>query len=338
MKLKFFFYELKRSIWPMVILTILGLLINIPAIITEDYSGLYANTNLNNFMVFLSIACVVTPVYEFAFLNKKRSIDNYYSLPLKRQSIIMFKFTCGYIKILLSYSITFFIGFMFIVIRHFNFYIEYYLSFYFLSVLLGLSLYAFFTFIYTRANSIIDGIIFIVFYLFIFTIVLNSVRELFYDLFNINFGRLFYDFSPFNPLSKLASMYDKLIKYGSLASVPGGYGIKNDWIYYLIWSIFGSAALVGLYFSPIYDKAERAEQVSNSYFGYRLIIPIGTVLFLYNLNLKPFRYASEFALIAIYAFIVLTLYIIYQRTFKLSLKYWLIYLATIIIGFVLTSL
>src|SRR5690606_5705809 len=97
-------------------------------------------------------------------------------------------------------------------------------------------------------------------------------------------------------------------------------------------------SIVGLIYSAKIDKAERAEQISESYFGYKILIPLSSILFIYVGEFRLQTYSYEFILLALFIGGALALYIIYKRTFRLSYKDWFICIGSIVIGLLLNIL
>lgn len=334
---KYFKYELKKAIWPTIILTILGILIYIPILASSNFvRDVYYNpkTNIGTITTFLAIVCTVVPIYEFRFLMKKRSIDQLYSLPIKRESLILCKLVAGYLKILIAYSIAFFLGLLVIIMKGHSFNLQYYIPLFFMSIIFGLFLYGFNCFIFSRANTIIDGIIFIFFYIFAVFLIILFVLVFLEKLVLIeNIDYYYFGFS-YSPLVLINNYYDSLIAASDF--FPKNY--DNNWISYVIWIIVGITSFVGIYISPKYDKAERAEQISNSYFGYSVIIPVYLFLLIFVFEINPFRQPYQIMIIALLFGASIIGYIIYLRTFKLKLKYWIIVAIIVIVGIIASIL
>ncbi len=332
MTLKYFKYELKKSIWPMIILTIMGSLLYIPQLIAYR---LDTRPSLINITLFLINACLIVPIYEFSFLTKKRSVDYYYSLPVKRSSIVLFKLIAGFIKILISYTVVFFLGLLIIVLKENSYYILYFFVYYLVSIFVAMFLYSFISFIFVRANTIIDGILFTILINVAVLLLVLSIDKLMYDLFTIDFIVNVADLTFFQPFMLIRDFFEELIYYGSVSMVPLRASLIGKYHLFIIWFLIAIASVFGLLYSTKVDKAERAEQISNSYFGYRILIPLITVTLIYATNINPFEYISYFVIFAVIMGGILVLYIIYQRTFKLKLKYWIIFTATAIFGILL---
>ena len=333
MTISFLKHELKKSLWPTILLTIIGCLIYIPTLarsnfnIINEYHNVVPSPQIGIIVIFLCIICTIVPVYEYTFLMKKRSVDQYYSLPIKRSSIIAIKFVCGYFKIFISYTITFFLGLIVISLKENSYFLNYYFSFYFYTILLAFILYSFF---FSRANTIVDGIIFINLYIFIFSLVLINIKDFFRDVLNVIIFRITTLEVPYSPLINITEYYDTLIRYGSSG------GQYEHWRSYLLWSIIGVLSFIGLIYVTKFDKAENAEQVSDSYFGYRIMIPLYLISILYSV--KPFSNRINIVSSAVFFCAGLVGYVIYRRTFKLQVKYWLILIGSFIFSLLISTI
>jgi ABC-type transport system involved in multi-copper enzyme maturation permease subunit len=299
--LKYFKYEFKKSLWPIIILTVLGALVYIPTLISADFtlnnSIFKQDTRLGLMGVYLSIVCTLVPVYEFSFLMKKRSIDEFFAMPIKRINIMACRFISGYVKILISYAIVYFAG-MFVVFSKVNdFYMIHYLPYFFYSSLLGLALYAFNSFIFTRANTTVDGIIFIILYIFMFSLVYTSIIQMVRDFHYVIKTDLSFAF-PYTPIINLTGYYNRMIQYGTIDPAIEYLSINrfNFSTSYTLWSIIGVLSLAGLFCGALFDKAERAEQISDSYFGYRIVIPLYLVMIYYTIQMNPFQNGLYFVI------------------------------------------
>ena len=104
------------------------------------------------------------------------------------------------------------------------------------------------------------------------------------------------------------AMSDLIARYENVALLP---------LTFVIMPILGAVGYVLLFLLLPYEKGENAEQISDSWFGYKLLIPTYTA-FLLALNLNTFD-MIWFCTIAVAA-IVAT--VVYQRKFKFHLKWW----------------
>jgi len=314
---KYIKYELKRTMWPTVIMSILGIIICVPSLISVKR---YQDSAFLTSIAYFLYACVIgIVIYQFSFLMKKRSVDEFYALPLKREKIILLKFLVGYIDIAIAYTVTFFMSFISIANRFVNILnLEYFFPFYILTLLSSLGIYAFYAFIYMRGNTVIDGVIFMILYNFVFYLFEDVIRLFILNVFDkytqINFSLL-----PSWAFDVLIEKYASLIENGINVQTP----ILGGTIF---WSIIFLASLIGIYFSTKLDKAERAEQISETYFGYKILIPIYFIGTLYSLDIDS-SIASDPFYISYYAiFFAISIIgmVIYKRTFKLKLKTWIL--------------
>ena len=91
---RYFIYELKKNFWPLVILTAIsaGLYLVVlsyfePVSRYGENSVVINTPPLQTVMIELCILCIVAPILMYSFKMNKRSVDAFYSLPIKREKI-----------------------------------------------------------------------------------------------------------------------------------------------------------------------------------------------------------------------------------------------------------
>ena len=85
------------------------------------------------------------------------------------------------------------------------------------------------------------------------------------------------------------------------------------WYMFVAWGALGVASAVGYFITFVRKGAEKAGEISSSWFGYRLLIPIYGYSLLLEYNYLDFMTVVIFALMIIG-------YIIYRRGFKLKVS------------------
>ncbi|MDE5593071.1 MAG: hypothetical protein K2I75_03970 [Clostridiales bacterium] len=91
-----------------------------------------------------------------------------------------------------------------------------------------------------------------------------------------------------------------------------------DWIGIILIAALGIAAGVGLFISERKAKAENCEQISESYFGYKVMIPL--YAFSFAITFAPISYV----LVALVAAAAYAVSVLYKRTPKIGWKFALI--------------
>ena len=82
---------------------------------------------------------------------------------------------------------------------------------------------------------------------------------------------------------------------------------------FFVWGAIGIAAAVGYFVTFVKKGAEKAGEISNSWFGYKLLIP------LYGYSLLLQYDSLDFMTVAICILMVIG-YVVYRRGFKLKLS------------------
>ena len=108
----------------------------------------------------------------------------------------------------------------------------------------------------------------------------------------------------------------------------------NVWMF-LFPALYGAVGYTLLFTLLRFEKGENAEQVSDSWFGYKTLVPIYTafaIALLGTLGDETGVFAVLFCLFAAASLIAM---IIYRRKFRFSGKYWLMYGVGLSVGLVL---
>lgn len=336
--LRYFKYELKKNILPIIILTFISCLIYLAAIANANFVYYYPNGIDSGYetrgtsslvtipAIILCVLCTIVPVMLFSFKMNKRSVDGFYSLPLRREKIYLVKSLIGLILIFVPYITSYWLGFIATAIKPNLFSLVQFIPLFFISIPLAVLLFGINSFAFTRANRYEDGIIFIAMFAFLFVVLIEFIFNIFPTR-NIDSSYWF----TYSPIIYTFS------KYNSLISKTGGwsnYAYVYEWLLYLFAGLTGVACWFGLFFTLKKEKAENAEQNSTSWFGYRTMIPAYMVLVLSLLDFSSY-------LVLYYVFILVAgiiLYIMYRRTFKLKLIDWMVILLSIVLGLLLSMI
>ena len=312
---------------------IIGLLIYPVVLLTNDFdvynNGGKSTSQVGLAITYLAILCYIIPLFKFSYLHKKKQIDYYYSLPIKRKDLLNINLIIGFIQIIVPYTIIYFLGMGIVFLKTDIYHFIWYLPLYGISIYVALGLYLFNTFIYTRGNTSADGFILLVLYTFVFYLLYVAIENIEFFKINhkVNIDSTLITFSPFVNIGNYFNEY--ILYYGE--SRFGEAYIRNfHWFNYVYPIILGIIGYLGLYFSFKYDKAERAEQITNSYFGYRIMIPLYYILTFFSIVKN-----SSFILLIILIIAYLIGEVIHYRKFKLPKKVYITISICIIAPFIL---
>lgn len=269
-------YELKRIILPLCIFTAIASAIFTLTALTTDFIGPtyyshYESEVAKNSLVYipaviLLILSYVVPVMQFSYRMKRRSTDLWYSLPIRRSELVLVRTIGGIALILVPYTVSYWLGFAVIACSENMFSLGWYVPLYFAAVPAALCLFGINSFCFTRANTMHDGIIFI--------IALNLALIMPY-LFLINYyyryvsGFVQYCLGllPFIAPIHIFISFDILILNRAMSSA------NQLIISCVLCAIEGAAAYFGLFRTASKHKSENAGQISDSLFGYKTLIP-----------------------------------------------------------------
>jgi hypothetical protein len=258
--------------------------------------------------ILLSVIVTIIPIMEFSFKMKRRSVDLYYSLPIKRIKLYICKYFVGLAEFLILYIPQWLISFIWLATLPSvsNIYdMSYSIYFMLASIGYGILIYTFLTFFYTMGNTLIDGIIFMA----LASCFLPTLMNVMYSLIlGANYSdrtfymRWFFIYSPLFDIS--GKMHSNMI--------GGTYGDIN--ILGIILNI-ALAILASIAFFFIHSEKNNAELVgdeSDTIFGYKLFIP------LYMVTSFKLISSSISALWVVIGLVGYLFYCIYRKSFRIK--------------------
>lgn len=312
---RYFVYHL-RSVMPrLAVFSVIAVIITV--ITALESHSTYKPENSDSAFYILSVIigflATVIPIFEFSGYNNERNLDTLFSLPISRRALAAVHIAVGFIQMFWVFTLSTSV----LVMSHLS-YAEYYnlhyvIPYYFSVLGLGTAVYFIFTFIFTRANTTFDGLVFCVFWMFnLYTV---------YMLADIIF--------------RFKHSYDLLVIYAPIDNVTtyfqylaeeldrNMYFSKLEGMFISLWCVLGILALVGTVLTFGKKKVEKIGEISDSVFGYALNIPLYFICFV-----GLFDDVTATMWLAICAVIG---YFIYRRGFRLKKAD----LISIIISFIL---
>lgn len=282
--------------------------ISVPITDEEIIEVKYRELTLSTSMTVLIILSIAVPVWVFAFLKKKRNLDCAYSLPITKRGIgmvqyavgaitVFIPFVCAYVATLICYAS---FG-SFAALGH-----GYLISHFAISLLMGFVLYSISVFVFERANSVVDGIVLICAYMVgLYFLVygiegtVNGIVHWHNDIVAARFN-LYLDYSdsyiyayeakwsriieeiffqedyavPAYFFGELLSNYEYCAQTVYSEIVAQAWERSATLIWFIIWSAVGLLSAGGAIYFFDKKKAESAEEISGSAFGYKVLIPL----------------------------------------------------------------
>ncbi len=316
---KMFLYYFRRRLPAMLILMIAMAVMTIiiqsqSSYINYSQSGDYrietaGQTNPFIYLsILLSVIVTIIPILEFSFKMKRRSVDLYYSLPIKRIKLYICKYFVGLAEFLILYIPQWLISFIWLATLPSvsNIYdMSYSIYFMLASIGYGILIYTFLTFFYSMGNTLVDGIIFMA----LASCFLPTLMNVMYSLIlGANYSdrtfymRWFFIYSPLFDIS--GKMHSNMI--------GGTYGDIN--ILGIILNI-ALAILASIAFFFIHSEKNNAELVgdeSDTIFGYKLFIPLYMVT---SFKLISSSISALWVVIGLAGYLF---YCIYRKSFRIK--------------------
>lgn len=320
---RYYSYQLKRSALKVAILTVIAVIIAINAISSgiTDIHVKYQTTNIYVFAVILGILCTMIPVLELAGFKNRRNLDTLYFFPIKRWKMAAVHYLSGLTQIFAIYSVAFFSGYAYLAMRTDSFELGYMIPYYFLSLLLGIVMYSVFMFVFEQANTVADGALFILLWVFVLFIVawvmrVKILRPFIADTMywidsagDMSWGIVYMPINNLTVIFKSLIEVNRVVEYDYTLSYAQQY--MGQIYMFFIWGAFGVAAAIGYFITFVRKGAQCAGEISDSWFGYKTLIPVYgySLLMMYN----------DFDIMTLLIVILMISgYVIYRRSFKLK--------------------
>ncbi len=311
---KYLLYRLKRT-FPQ---TLIFALVCLAITFTTVYNGVYSTRPSSGLAVaatVLAIFATLIPMLELAQFKNRRNLDTLYFFPIKREKMALTHFLSGFIQFWSVYTVCFielFAILAYAVIKHgVAFSLIYLLPYYFLSLLLGLAIYSFFSFIFMQGNTVFDGVLFCVLYIAVFWVVATFVSDLFYELelseVSAPLQKIGEWLVVYVPVNNMTVLYQTLVEPKTLHSAATLDGIREYSAMFAVWGIIGIACIFGYFYTFVKSKPQDAGEISSSPFGYKLLLP----LFFYS-----FASCGDLVLVLIALGSMVVGYTVYRRGFK----------------------
>lgn len=325
----YFLYLLKKRLPIFITLTVICLaffiLLNNTSPYTQEgyYSfvpnyekGEYPKTGLLYiYMIGLFALSVIAPIIEFSFKMKKITAFQAYSFPILRRDFYLVRYFMGLLEIFIPFILSFLASTLLISISP-NLYTIGYLYLYLpIAIVLGTLVYSFFVFFYSKANTILDGVVILALLLLV-PFALGSVCCYFENVITGQNKVLSVDsLHPFAPVFYVTSLFENLLCHRTITGIP-----TIQIVVYSIYAPIMIATLVGFILTAGEFKSEDAGQKSESWFSYKIILPVSLVLI--SNCVAPVRSTTMSISILVFGLILTYLgYVLYLRTFKLNRKY-----------------
>lgn len=236
------------------------------AIVVDYYSTLYLP------VTFLCVLANVFPVMEFSFFKKRIHLDCAYSLPISRKNMGTVHYLTGLIALLGSFTASYLTNLALMLSRGpgwFDFLPM--IPHYFLCLILGVTLYSFMVFIFNEANSTGDGICFMILHTFVFYLVAGTICDITNGRFDVYRPNTLF---PWGLIDNMTATYQRLVELDVIDTSLTFWKNHAYQLGLLFWLLLGIATTVGFFLTFGKQRTEKTEEISDSWFGYRTLIPL----------------------------------------------------------------
>ncbi len=328
---KYFWYEFKKNLWAFVLLSVICAVPYLATVSTMELFWGYwsengtittqdpSNPNVSLVNWFAIMLCFITPMLVYSFKMNKRGVDAYYALPIKREKLYFVRTVMGVLLVLIPYTVSYWLGFVVLLCRTQNIYnMGYYVPGYFIFIAYMVLLFGTNAFIYTRANKPADGVVLMLAYALIGSLAVEYVSQLFHTNFQWRSTENVMTFGGANAFTDNLSAWIR------------GKQCRWDWTMFVFPDFYGVSGYTLLFLSLKKDRGENAEQVCESWFGYKLLIPLYIALYIgaviENLELLNICIITVCGIVAT---------ALWRRKFRFSWKYWLLLAGAVALGIML---
>ena len=335
---RYFLYELKKARWQLIIISAICVLLcaTIAAVwpmryesydyINDTYEPAINTPMLSLVTLLGSGLCYIAPVLVYSFKMNKRCVDCYYALPLKKEKQYFVRTIIGLLLVIIPFTAAYWATFFVYLLRPNNPYnMGWFVPLYFGALFFIVCLFGYNAFAYTRANSIIDGIVFMIAYESVMILValvpfVLSRGELFSPAYLL-------DFLPEWGMEVFTLLIEGYILKGQSALADAVYGIGVDAMTFIMPFVRGAAGYALMFFLLRKEKAEDSQQVCESWFGYKTLIPIytSTIIGLIVGLIGASSFSLSLVVFVMFAIAAFVLIIVWRRKFVFGKVGWIVY-------------
>ena len=320
---KYLGYRLEKSVPRTLIFAIIALAINFVTV-SESIgrsSVAYNETGIYILAIILGGLCTLIPILELSDFKNRRNLDTLFVFPINRWKMALVHYVSGLVQTVSVYSLCFFSTWIYLEFQTDYFALGYMFFYYILSLLVGIGIYSIFCFLFSQGNTEADGILFCFLWIFALFIVGWEIRVEFLKsfIFDTEYWESSANFASdwgmiYSPLNNLTVIFQDLIEVNQHSQEyysTGAYAARymSDCYMFFVWGALGIAATVGYFITFIKKGAEKAGEISDSWFGYRVLIPAYGYSLLLMFDLDMIMTVLVFAL-------MIGAYVVYRRGFK----------------------
>ncbi len=319
-------YRLKQSLLRTIVFSVLAMLICSTTVAESTRESVEVEWRVSGIYilaVILGIMCTLIPILELSGFKNRRNLDTLYFFPIKRVKMALAHYLSGAIQIFTVYTVSFLTTWIYLLVKTDYFDLRWMPLYYLFSLILGFVMYSVFAFIFNEANTVADGVLFCGLWVLAVYIVLYAFMDYFLEPRIYLEDRVYYNIIDsiiswsviYMPINNLTVIFQELIEinYIFIAEKSNGQLYLSQMYMFFAWLAVGIAAAVGYFVRFTRKGAEMAGEISESPWGFKLLIPLFGYSLLFMSGLEDVYAIIIFAL-------MLTGYFIYRRSFRIKVK------------------
>ena len=274
----------------------------------------------------LGVLAAVLPLLRLSAFKSRRNIDTLYSFPLSRRKMVAIQLGMGIGEMFCAFTLAYLYFIFLYKLKAGAFHLFWLLPNYFVALVGGLILYFFVAFFFWQGNTVADGIVFAIGFagapalfvldlsiLFNSSLMSEAVWYLPFWHLNNTTGLFYYKAMQDSP-EVMEVMGEQLSNNAYSWELDS---LANKFYMYIVWFFVACILAAMLFYFAGRSKAEKAGDISDSFLGYRTLVPF----YGYSILLNSTERAWEFSPI-IYLLMIVG-YILYRRGFKLRMSDWI---------------
>lgn len=323
---RYFTYRLRATAFRTLILSILAAVLS-NAITSVSASANGRNSGMGIIGIFVSIAAILVPMLETYQLKQRRTLDLVFALPVTKSQLAVAHFLSGLCQMATISVVTCLSTMVAIAAKNPQvisrdskpYVIGWIIPYFLLTLLGGIFLYSVVTFLFSQGNTAGDGAVFAFGAPGGFALLCWYIESMISNYFalheRIN-GEIIELANCFSLIYEPYRYYKYLVEPEVTASVsirlpqpPSTLSIVSC----VLWILLGIAAFFGFVHHVKSYRAEKAGGISDSFFGYRVLIPLyGCILVAIN-GTNIDGVFLTFVLVA-----MVVAYFVYRRSFRIK--------------------
>lgn len=293
----------------------------------ENFNNIYVAVNCLAIM-FGCVASFFLPIYFFKFLYNKKSVDMYYSLPIKKEQLFLTTFLFSLLIVVIPISI----NYLFVILEGIHKISGFpYLGLFILMIFLFLSVQSLVTFVCMHCNNLIDSFVINILYMIVPMIVYFSLIMLIQSVETVGNGNY-------------ADASLSLLQYISLVYQSVQLGTSIDFIKLetpsiILWMILDIIFIVRACYLFVHKKAEDSQQQTSSVLAYPTMIGLmicAMLLWIYIFK-DMSLFINLFEMIVIFI-VYMILIFVQKRKIKIDMKSIIVFVCMNVLCLATTSL